>query len=95
MFAALCSWTYNLGIGALQRSSLRGLYLNEEYYEEAAAIDSRSFYFYQRVVRFLLHTRSYRSRRMDVDLVDHYVVSNSVEFWFVHLLKRTAGKGRP
>ena len=23
MFAALCSWTYNLGTGALQRSSLR------------------------------------------------------------------------
>ena len=26
MFAALCSWTYNLGTGALQRSSLRRLY---------------------------------------------------------------------
>ena len=62
---------------------------------EAAAIDSRSFYFHQRVVRFLLHTRSYRSNRMDVDLVDHYVVSNSVEFRFVHLLRRSAGKGRP
>ena len=36
MFAALCSWTYNLGTGALQRSSLRGLYLNDGRYEEAA-----------------------------------------------------------
>ena len=36
MFAALCSWTYNLGTGALQRSSLRRLYLNDGRYEEAA-----------------------------------------------------------
>ena len=36
MFAALCSWTYNLGSGALQRSSLRRLYINEGRYEEAA-----------------------------------------------------------
>ena len=36
MFAALCSWTYNLGTGALQRSSLRRLYINEGRYEEAA-----------------------------------------------------------
>ena len=36
MFAALCSWTYNLGSGALQRSSLRRLYLNDGRYEEAA-----------------------------------------------------------
>ena len=36
MFAVLCSWTYNLGTGALQRSSLRRLYLNEGRYEEAA-----------------------------------------------------------
>ena len=35
MFAALCSWTYNLGTGALQRSSLRRLYLIEGRYEEA------------------------------------------------------------
>ncbi|HIC59050.1 MAG TPA: hypothetical protein EYO71_03100 [Rhodospirillales bacterium] len=36
MFSALCSWTYNLGTGALQRSSLRRLYLNDGRYEEAA-----------------------------------------------------------
>ena len=36
MFAALCSWTYNLGSGALQRSSLRRLYINEGRYQEAA-----------------------------------------------------------
>ena len=36
MFAALCSWTYNLGTGALQRSSLRRLYINDGRYEEAA-----------------------------------------------------------
>ena len=36
MFAALCSWTYNLGSGALQRSSLRRLYLIDGRYEEAA-----------------------------------------------------------
>ena len=36
MFAALCSWTYNLGAGALQRSSLRRLYINDGRYEEAA-----------------------------------------------------------
>jgi len=36
MFAALCSWTYNLGTGALQRSSLRGLYINGGRYQEAA-----------------------------------------------------------
>ena len=36
MFAALCSWTYNFGTGALQRSSLRRLYINEGRYEEAA-----------------------------------------------------------
>ena len=36
MFSALCSWTYNLGTGALQRSSLRRLYLNYGRYEEAA-----------------------------------------------------------
>ena len=36
MFSALCSWTYNLGTGALQRSSLRRLYINEGRYEEAA-----------------------------------------------------------
>ena len=36
MFAVLCSWTYNLGSGALQRPSLRRLYLNEGRYEEAA-----------------------------------------------------------
>ena len=62
---------------------------------EAAAINSRPFYFHKRVVRFLLHTRSYKSYRMDVELVYHYVVSNSVKFLFVHLLKRSADKGRP
>ena len=36
MFSALFSWTYNLGTGALQRSSLRRLYLNDGRYEEAA-----------------------------------------------------------
>ena len=36
LFSALCSWTYNLGSGALQRSSLRRLYLNDGRYEEAA-----------------------------------------------------------
>ena len=36
MFASLCSFTYNLGSGALRRSSLRRLYLNEGRYEEAA-----------------------------------------------------------
>jgi lysozyme len=36
MFAALRSLTYNLGTGALQRSSLRRLYLNDGRYEEAA-----------------------------------------------------------
>ena len=36
MFAALCSWTYNLGTGALQRSSLGRQYLNDGRYEEAA-----------------------------------------------------------
>ena len=36
MFSALCSWTYNLGAGAIQRSSLRRLYLIEGRYEEAA-----------------------------------------------------------
>ena len=36
MFASLCSFTYNLGSGALQRSSLRRLYLNEGRHEEAA-----------------------------------------------------------
>ena len=36
MFAALCSWTYNLGTGALQRSRLRRLYINDGRYEEAA-----------------------------------------------------------
>ena len=36
MFAAPCSWTYNLGMGVLQRSSLRRLYLNDGRYEEAA-----------------------------------------------------------
>ena len=36
MFSSLCSWTYNLGTGALQRSSLRRLYLNDGRYEEAA-----------------------------------------------------------
>ena len=36
VFAALCSWTYNLGTGALQRSSLRRLYINDGRYEEAA-----------------------------------------------------------
>ena len=36
MFSAICSWTYNLGSGAVQRSSLRWLYLNEGRYEEAA-----------------------------------------------------------
>ena len=36
LFEALCSWTYNLGSGALQRSSLRRLYLNDGRYEEAA-----------------------------------------------------------
>ena len=36
MFAALCSWSYNLGTGALQRSRLRRLYLNDSRYEEAA-----------------------------------------------------------
>ena len=36
MFAALCSWTYNLGTGALQRSSLRRLDINEGRYEEVA-----------------------------------------------------------
>ena len=35
-FSSLCSWTYNLGTGALQRSSLRRLYLNDGRYEEAA-----------------------------------------------------------
>jgi lysozyme len=35
-FSALCLWTYNLGSGALQRSSLRRLYLNDGRYEEAA-----------------------------------------------------------
>jgi len=32
-----------------------------------------------------------RSHLMDMD----FVVSNSVEFWVVHLLRRSAGKGRP
>jgi len=36
MFSSLCSWTYNLGTGALQRSSLRRLYINEGRYEAAA-----------------------------------------------------------
>ena len=36
MFPVLCSWKYNLGTGALQRSSLRRLYINEGRYEEAA-----------------------------------------------------------
>ena len=36
MFAALCTWTYNRGTGALQRSSLRRLYINEGRYQEAA-----------------------------------------------------------
>ena len=36
MFAALCSWTYNRGTGALQRSSLRRLYINDGRYQEAA-----------------------------------------------------------
>ena len=36
MFARLCSWTYNLWTGALQRSSLRRLYINEGRYQEAA-----------------------------------------------------------
>ena len=36
MFLVLCSWTYNLGTGALQRSSLRRLCINDGCYEEAA-----------------------------------------------------------
>ena len=58
MFAALCSWTYNLGSGALQRSSLRRLYINEGRYEEAADELLRWVYCNGRRLRGLVFRRT-------------------------------------
>jgi lysozyme len=58
MFAALCSWTYNLGTGALQRSSLRRLYLNDGRYEEAADEFLRWVFCNGRRLRGLVYRRT-------------------------------------
>ena len=65
--------------------------VHQRWNREAAAIDSRSFYFHYRAVWFLLHNLSEKFHRMDVDLVDHVFVRDSVDFRVVYLLQTMRG----